>query len=105
MVSLFTNLKEVGIPKGCAEAEDVVPFWVLWYRLHDRTINNNEVLGGCLNRASLSGVTWIEEKGGALEAYPVALPASLACQLYLVLFPKQPFLHTQKSESGYNKIC
>jgi len=96
-VSLSAHLKQVGISEGCAETEDVVSFWVFWYGLHDGTINDNEVFGGRLDGAPLSGITWIEEEGCALQTHPVTLPASLTCQLYLVLLPKQPLLDTQES--------
>ena len=101
-VKVFTHLKEVRITKGCAQAEDVVSFWVFRNGLHDGAINDNQVLGRCLDRASFSRIARIKEQSRAFQTHPIALPPSFACQLYLVFLAKQPFLDTQDPKQDDN---
>lgn len=93
---LTWSLEEVGVTEGRAETKDVIPFGVFWYGLHDGTVDNDEVLGRSFNWTSFSRVAGVEQERGALQANPVALPATLSGELNLVLFAKQPLLHTQE---------
>ena len=91
-----SDLKEVGVAEGGAQAEDEVALRVLRNGLHDGAVDDDEVFGRRLHVAPVAGVARVEEQRGALEADPVAAPAALPRQLHLVLFPQQPFFHAQK---------
>ena len=96
-LDLAGRLEQVRVAEGRAEAEDVVPLRMLRYRLHDRTVDDDQMLRGGLDRAALARIARIEQQGRTLQAHPVALPAALAGQLDLVLLAQQPLLHRQEA--------
>jgi hypothetical protein len=93
-----SHLEEIGVPEGGREAENVVSLGVLGDGLHDGAVDDDEVLGRRLHRASFARVARVEEQRGALEAHPVTLPAALPRQLDLVLLAEQPLFHAEKPE-------
>ena len=107
-----THLEEVGVPESGGEAEDVVPLGVLWDGLHDGAVDDDEVLGRGLHAAALARVARVEEKGRALKAHPVALPAALASKLDLdreinmsVYFGKVVFAPGYKRRKWLTSTC
>lgn len=94
---LARSLEEVGVSKGGTQAEDKVAFRVLGDGLHDGTVHDDQMFGGCFDATPFSRLAGVEEQRGPFEADPVALPAAFTGQLDLVLFAQQPLLHAQKS--------
>lgn len=90
--NLAGRLEEVRIAERRAQTEDVVPLRVLRDRLHDGTVNDDQMLRSSLDRAALTRIARIEQQGGTFQTDPVALPATLAGQLDLVLLAQEPFL-------------
>lgn len=82
---LARSLEQVRVTKCGTQTEYVVSFGVLWNRLHDGSINYDQMLGSCFYRASFAGIARIEKQCSALQAYPVALPTTFARQFNLML--------------------
>ena len=61
-----SHLEEIGVPEGGREAENVVSLGVLGDGLHDGAVDDDEVLGRRLHRASFARVARVEEQRGAL---------------------------------------
>ena len=97
-------MKEIGIAEGGTEAEYVVALRMLRYRLHDRPVDDDEVLRRRLDGPRLLRLARVEEQRRTLQADPVALPAALARQLDLVLLAQQPLLHRQESVDSDKRI-
>ena len=79
-------MKEIGITKGCAQAEYVVPLWMFGYRLHNRTVDDYKMFGRRFDGPILLRLARIEQQRCALETDPVAFPTTLSRQFDLVLF-------------------
>lgn len=96
-MSRFLHLEQIGIPERGAETKYVIPLGMLGNRLHNRSIDDNQVFRCRLHGSALLGIAGVEKKRGALQADPVALPASLPSQLDLMLLAQQPLLYAEKS--------
>lgn len=94
---LVAYLEEVGVAESGAQAEYEIPLGMLGDRLHNGAIDDDQMLGRCLNMAPFPRVARVEEQGGSFQADPVATPASLRSQLDLMFLAEQPFLDAQES--------
>ena len=94
----WNDLEKVGVAESGAETEDEVALRMLGNGLHDGAVDDDQVLGRGLHVAAVAWIARVEQQRRALQTDPVAAPAALSCQLYLVLLPQQPFLHAQETE-------
>jgi len=93
----FSYLKQIGVSERGAQTEYVIPLGVFGNRLHNRSVNDNQMFRCRLHGSALLGIAGVEKKRGTLQADPVSLPASLPSQFDLMLLTQQPLLYAEKS--------
>ena len=89
-------LEKVRVAERGAQAEDEVALRMLRDGLHDGAVHDDQVFRCRFDVPALARVARVKQERGALQAHPVAAPAALPRQFYLVLLAQQPFLHAQE---------
>ncbi|KYN10244.1 hypothetical protein ALC57_17618 [Trachymyrmex cornetzi] len=63
----FCYLEQIGVPKCGAQAKYVIFLWMFGNRLHDRTVDDDQVFRCCLHGPTLLDVPCLPNCTGAIE--------------------------------------
>lgn len=83
---LAGGLEEIGIAERGAKAENVISFRVFGDRLHDGTVDDDQMFWGRLHRSTFARIARVKQQGCSFQTYPVTFPTPFPRQLDLMFF-------------------